>query len=320
MFLTVSSPMQGERSRRWLRRMAFAAAALGAIGICGFGASPANASSTPNPNPNKTLVGVPQGGSYTPTGAEQSAQWAPAQAAVYATKLRRLSIVSASFGTPAPHAYMPAGMSVASSSSVDTCCGPPISYSIPIYNDPEPNSYYGYQCGPAAGHNALGAYSANVDIGAGSYPNASGLTQEMQTTSSQGTGRANMPGPLNSHQSQNSYLWQTLGSPAGNPNGVNDLKSFTVTDIWAGDSPIYNIETYGYDPIVGTYRHPFQQYSNSDIQHYVTSYAYRSSGLYISISDSAVEFSYTGHQEYEQYYEDIWAVIHNHPALDAILW
>jgi hypothetical protein len=30
--------------------------------------------------------------------------------------------------------------------------------------------------------------------------------------------------------------------------------------------------------------------------------------------------SYTASQEYDQYYADIWAAIHNHPALDAILW
>ncbi len=58
----------------------------------------------------------------------------------------------------------------------------------------------------------------------------------------------------------------------------------------------------------------------ADIQHYVAAYGYRSSGDYISISDSAVMGSYTASQEYDQYYADIWAAIHNHPALDAILW
>jgi hypothetical protein len=188
----------------------------------------------------------------------------------------------------------------------------PISKTIPIYNDAEPNSYFGWQCGPAAGHNALGTYGANIAI--------STLTTEMGTTPSGGTGRSNMPGPINSHESQNTYVWQTLGSPAGNTNGTGDLRNYTTLDIQYNDSPIYNIETYGYDPIQSAYRYPFAQYNGADIQHYVAAYGYRNSGDYISISDSAVMNSYTASQEYEQYYQDIWAAIHNHPALDAILW
>ena len=263
-------------------------------------------------------------GGATPSGAVQSASWSAAQTHIYAQKLQGLSLVASTSGRRASQAFSP---TTASRTTMALCpltvgaatCSPPVSKSISIYNDPEPNSYYGYQCGPAAGHNALGAYGVNVPIGAGYYPYASGLTQEMHTTSN-GTDRTNMPNPLNSHQSQNVYSWQTLGTPAGATNGTTDLINYTVDDIWYNDSPIYNIKTYGWDPIRGQWRYPFAQYYGVVIYHYIAAYGYTNNGAYIQISDSAVKGSHTGSQRYTQYYEDVWAAIHNHPAVDAILW
>lgn len=262
----------------------------------------------------------------TPSGQSQSAGWTPAQSQTYALKLQGLSAVSSRSGVASPNAFAPAGLPRAAvrlcpSIAGSATCGPPVAKTISIYNDPEPNSYYGYQCGPAAGHNALGAYGVNVPIGSGYYPNASGLTQEMHTTSN-GTDRASMPGPLNSHQSRNTYAWQTLGNPPGTTNGsgVTDLMYYTVTDIWYNDAPIYNIETYGYDPIQKKWRYPFAQYSGVDIRHYVAAYGYSGNGAWISISDSAVKYSHSASQTYTQSAQDVWTVIHNHPALDAILW
>jgi hypothetical protein len=71
---------------------------------------------------------------------------------------------------------------------------------------------------------------------------------------------------------------------------------------------------------VGAYRYPISQWSGVYIRHYIAAYAYSSSGSYISITDSAVKYSYTGSQRYTQYYENIWAAVHNHPLIDAILW
>jgi hypothetical protein len=274
---------------------------------------------------NGTTSDVTNGGT-NPSGPSQSATWTSAQSQIYANKLQGLSRVSAAFGTPASHAYVPLGLSQGSVKTLlcpqttSTLCGPPTSASVPDYNTNEPNGYYGYQCGPTVGHNALGAYGVNIAIGTGSYPNATSLTQEMRTTSSNGTDRTYMPYALNRHQTQDTYVWQTLGTPAGNPNGAADLLNYTVDDIWFKDSPIYNIETYGYDPIVGAYRYPISQWSGVDIRHYIAAYAYSSSGSYISITDSAVKYSYTAPQRYTQYYENIWAAVHNHPLLDAILW
>jgi hypothetical protein len=282
------------------RRIVTLIAGLSLACFVGLSGSPALASTT-------------QGGPDTPSGPQQSASWTSAQLQVYANKLQHLATLTNALGLPASHPYVPQGLpkpTVGTSTTLAPSI--PTSYSIPIYNDPEPNSYYGYQCGPAAGHNALGAYGVNIPI--------STLTTEMGTTPAAGTARNNMQGPINSHESQNTYVWQTLGTPAGNPNGIADLRNYTTLDIWAMDSPIYNFETYGFDPIQNAYRYPFSQYSGVDIQHYVTAYAYSSGGDYISISDSAVKYSYTASQEYNQYYKDIWAAIHNHPALDAILW
>jgi peptidase C39-like protein len=274
-------------------------------------------------------TGVKDGG-VGPSDPSPAASWTLAQSLTYANKLPGLSRVSSAFGTRLSHPYTPLGLAQATGTTTALCptnptrtpttaqCAPPASKSISIYNDPEPNSYYGYQCGPAAGHNALGAYGVNYPVGTGYYPNASYLTQEMRTDSN-GTVHTWMPGSLNSHESQNTYVWQTLGTPAGSTNGTTDLLNYTVDDIWYNDSPIYNIETYGFDPITGTYRYPFSQYS-VDIAHYLAAYGYSSSGAYISISDSAVQGSYTGSQRYTQYYQDVWAAIHNNPNLDAILW
>lgn len=250
-----------------------------------------------------------------PSGPEQSAHWTPAQAQIYANKLQGLAEVQKTFGFPAVHPYIPLGLPKA---NLTLPLGPPASASITILNDPEPDSYYGYQCGPAAGHNALYAYGG-INVPIGTLSPATDLTLEMHTTTA-GTARGNMPGPLYSHQTLNTHIWQTLGSPPGSTNGTTDLKTYTTQDIWYGDPPIYNIETYGLDPIQNKWRWPFVQYDQVDIQHYVAAYAYTSSGNYISISDSAVKNSHTLAQRYTQGYLDVWAAIHNHPAIDAVLW
>jgi hypothetical protein len=41
-------------------------------------------------------------------------------------------------------------------------------------------------------------------------------------------GLPTLPYALNRHQTQDTYVWQTLGSPAGNPNGATDLLNYTV--------------------------------------------------------------------------------------------
>lgn len=194
----------------------------------------------------------------------------------------------------------------------------PPSGSIPgVLHDVEPNGVYGYQCGPAAGHNALGGYGVNYPIGTGSYgdPNhpATYLTKDMHTTVTYGTYRTYMPGALNAHESQNTYVWQNIG-------GTSDVIFYTTLDIQYLDAPIYNIETYGYDPIQKRYRYPFAQWNGWDIGHYVVAYAYQQSGNYISISDSAVAGSRTLPQRYTQYYVDIWVAINNNPNPNQILW
>ncbi len=268
------------------------------------------------------------GGSFAPTGAQQSAKWTRAQLQVYANKLQYAAEMSAVVGPPSVKPYRPANLPapsrfgsaampmINSSCPIDGCM--PTSYSIPgVLNDPEPNGYYGYQCGPTAGHNALGGYGANIAIGTGSYPNATGLTQDMQTTSSSGTNRPPMVGAMNKYQSQNTYVWQNISLDWHY--GAGDVQYYSSTDIWATDSPIYNIETYGIDPSTGRYRYPFVQYS-TDIRHYVAAYAYTNSGVYVSISDSAVQYSYTASQRYTQYDYDIWVAINNNPLYNQILW
>lgn len=193
----------------------------------------------------------------------------------------------------------------------------PISFSLSgVLNDPEPNGYYGYQCGPAVGHNALGAYGVNIAIGSGYYPNATGLTQDMQTTSS-GTNRPPMVTAMNKYESQNTYVWQNISLDWHY--GAGDVKYYTQVDIASYDSPVYNIETYGQDPQTGSFRYPFAQYS-TDIRHYVAAYAYTGSGTYINISDSAVQYSRTASQRYQQYDYDIWVAINNNPLYNQILW
>jgi hypothetical protein len=184
-----------------------------------------------------------------PSDPSPAASWTLSQSRTYANKLPGLSRVSSAFGTRVSDPYAPKGLAKATRTTTALCptttgltpttalCGPPASKWISIYNDPEPNSYYGYQCGPAAGHNALGAYGVNYPVGTGYYPSASYLTQEMRTDSN-GTVHTWMPGSLNSHESQNTYVWQTLGTPAGSTNGTADLLNYTVTDIWYNDSQI----------------------------------------------------------------------------------
>ena len=122
-----------------------------------------------------------------------------------------------------------------------------------------------------------------------------------------------MPGALNARERQNTYVWQNLGAPS-------DVSYYTTLDIEYLDAPIYNIETYGYDPLQGKYRYPFVQWSGYDIRHYVTAYGYQSSGNYISISDPAVAGSHTAAQRYTQWYSDIWVAINNLPLTNQILW
>ncbi len=87
----------------------------------------------------------------------------------YANKLAREALVTSVLGSPTIEPYRPAGLPQPTLSPAITASFP-ASGSVPDYNDPEPNSYYGYQCGPAAGHNALGAFGINYSIGTGSYP------------------------------------------------------------------------------------------------------------------------------------------------------
>ena len=208
---------------------------------------------------------------------------------------------------------MPAGLTKPTTTTASTSA-PPSSGNIPgVLNTPEPNSSYGYQCGPAAGHNALGGYGVNYPIGSGSYPNATYLTYDMQTTQSSGTNRGPMPTALNNREKQDTYVWQNLG-------GTSDVSYYTTLDIEYKDAPIYNIETYGYDPLNGTYEYPFYQWNGWDIRHYVTAYGYSSSGSWISISDPAVKGSYTAAQRYTQWYSDVWVAINNLPLTNQILW
>ena len=312
------------------RLTAIASASLIAMGL----ATPVSAGTATS----SKLVSLNSGGS-APTGAEQSAKWTPAQLQTYANKLQYAAAVAAASGQPSVKPYRPANLPkplrlgsastsqssrlasatmpmISSSCPIDGCM--PTSYSIPgVLNDPEPNGYYGYQCGPAAGHNALGGYGVNIAVGTGSYPSATGLTQDMQTTSSSGTNRPPMVGAMNKYQSQNTYVWQNIS--VNWQTGAGDVKYYSSTDIWATDSPIYNIETYGIDPSTGKYRYPFVQYS-TDIRHYVAAYAYTNSGVYISISDSAVQYSRTASQRYTQYDYDIWVAINNNPLYNQILW
>lgn len=252
--------------------------------------------------------GNPNGNAGTaPSGAEQSALWTPGQAQDYSNKLAREQTMNMALGMPTIAPYRPAGLAP---SRLAAAVSPafPITGSVPDYNDPEPNSYYGYQCGPAAGHNALGAFGINYPIGTygKSYPNADGLTQLMHTDTTNGTGRTYMPSALNAvDQRNNTYVWQNLG-------GSGDVAYYTTWDIWAYVSPIYNIRTYGYDPNTKSYRYPFSQYANSPaFNHYVAAYAYRSSGGFISISDSAYLYSHTLSQRYEHTNGDIWAAIYD---------
>lgn len=87
------------------------------------------------------------------------------------------------------------------------------------------------QCGPAAGHNALGGFGINYPIGTWgkSYPNADGLTQPMHTDTTNGTARTYMPSALNTVDSgHNTYIWQNIGSTTSN------VSYYTTWDIWAG--------------------------------------------------------------------------------------
>jgi len=99
---------------------------------------------------NGTTSDVTNGGT-NPSGPSQSATWTSAQSQIYANKLQGLSRVSAAFGTPASHAYVPLGLSQGSVKTLlcpqttSTLCGPPTSASVPDYNTNEPNGYYGYQ-------------------------------------------------------------------------------------------------------------------------------------------------------------------------------
>lgn len=294
-----------------LRRLALRSP-IGALAIAtllGMSTSISSAAGPAVPSP------IDKGGS-APTGAEQSATWTAAQMQVYANKLAAATALAGMIGAPAAALYVPAGLPP-SNRALAPMTVTPANGNIPgVLNDAEPNSAYGYQCGPAAGHNALGGYGVNYPIGTGSYggnPQATYLTYEMRTTVANGTYRTYMPGALNGHQSQNVYVWQNIG-------GTSDVIFYTTLDIQYLDAPIYNIETYGYDPIQKKYRYPFVQWNGWNIAHYVTAYAYQQSGNYISISDSAVAGSYTGHQRYTQYYVDIWVAINNNPNTNQILW
>lgn len=242
-----------------------------------------------------------------PSGPEQSALWTLAQAQSYSNKLAREQAVNLAIGAPTNGPYRPAALPPARLAGAVSPAFP-ISGSVPDYNNAEPQSYYGYQCGPAAGHNALGAFGINYAIGTYglSYPHADGLTQLMHTDTTNGTSRTYMPSALNAvDKGDNTYVWQNLG-------GSGDVAYYTTWDIWAYVSPIYNIRTYGYDPVTQSYRYPFSQYANSPVfNHYVAAYAYRSSGGFISISDSAVLYSHTLAQRYEHTNVDIWAAIYD---------
>jgi hypothetical protein len=278
-----------------------------------------------------------EGGSYAP-GAEQLAGFTAAQQLQLAQKNQMLAVVTATAPpdptqlppptslvpsvppcpqqllnvcnvtppnlNPATVTISPAGFQ----NMAATNNTPPPSAQVPLGGDPQPTGTY---CGPTSTHNALLTYGVSVDINT--------LAGEEGTNGS-GTNRPPIQTVINWHENANAYYWHNLGDPAGNPNGVYDLWNLTKSDIWWGASLIYNVETYGYDPIKKMSRYPLSPYNGYDIRHYFTAYGYNTSGGQIQVYDENNAYN-GGRGFYTSYnYEDVWAAIHDNPLVDQILW
>lgn len=265
-------------------------------------AMPAQASTDPGAgSPSKP---VSQGG-WAP-GSEQYSHLTANQLALIQQKLQvvqRLGTVGARPNAPScPIA--PTGMT-------PTCPAPPAAKGISIGSQPQPNSCY---CGPESTHNILMHWGINVDV------NTLASVEGTICDGSTGTSRGGVATGANRYQSNNGYVWQVLGSPGGATNGLGDLWNYTVTDIWYNIPEISNVETYGYDPILGKYRYPLSPYNGYNIRHYFAVSAYNRSGMVIGGYDQNNAYNSGSGFWFSYYYENLWAAIHNHPLVDQIMW
>lgn len=164
-----------------------------------------------------------------------------------------------------------------------------------------------YTCGPTSAHNALLDLGANVDINT--------LASQMHTGSQSGTGRSDMPGPMNRAQGQNPYYWHDAPHDG-------DVWALTKDDIWYSVPPIFNFQagTWNTDPKnpnQGYWTYPFPVYQGyPDVRHYITGYGYHNNGT-IDVFDENDALS---NHTYNYAYHNVWQAIQNLPFPPQVLW
>ncbi len=164
-----------------------------------------------------------------------------------------------------------------------------------------------YWCGPATASMILSIFNVNVSQAT--------LAAYMGTTSTNGTSRSAMAQALNHWQNTNNYWWQNLTLDSPNySQGKTDLFNYTYWDITNGYASGYNIETYGVEG------YPLWRYNNVNWRHYVAGNGIDPNhNILISDPYGGPSQNFEAAQTW-YYYFNIWMAVHNHPALDQILW
>lgn len=283
-----------------MKRSRFLPMLLGSLGALIVTALPLNSASVfaegVAKGPPVQFVGVDEGGGAGPS-APQS-WWTPQQRAQFGAKVALYEQM-----------IRAGSLSASAAQSAVTPMAAPTAAQVYIYNQPQQTNYW---CGPASTHNALGTYGVNVA--------QSTLAAEMGTDPNSGTSRSAML-RINYHESTNAYIWHGLGTPINDANtGVSDLLTLTRSDIWWGASVIYNVQTYGWDPLQNRYRYPLPPYSGYNIRHYYTAYGYYNNGEMIQVYDENNAYNNGQGFLYNYYYKDQWAAINNMPFDNQIEW
>jgi hypothetical protein len=158
-------------------------------------------------------------------------------------------------------------------------------------------------CGPATAAEMYSTYA--YYFGQGSGQTLSAVETEMQNNGwyscSVGTYRSGLQSEMNLHQSQNTYVWGSVGSGT-------DVYNDTAVDLGGYNFPVgYNGETYGADG------YPLDNYQGVDWKHYFPAYGYdQYANVYVADPHFDYNHAYTATAVY--YFID------NFPSPNVVLW
>jgi hypothetical protein len=158
-------------------------------------------------------------------------------------------------------------------------------------------------CGPATAAEMYSTYA--YYYGQGSGDTLGPMETEMQYygwySCSVGTYRYGLRNEMNLHQSQNNYVWATVGSGS-------DVYNYTAVDLGGYNFPLaYDGETFG------SHAYPLDNYQGVDWKHYFPAYGYDQYGN-VFVADPHFNYlhSYTA--------TAVYLFIDNFPDTNVVLW